>query len=214
MRTLSPCHKAASADPRPALCPPARPPAGVVLSAEEVCRLQAPTTPYRLRMAQCGYGTGLMSAFLLADLQLVLAGGSLFLVDPSGGWEGGRWVGGRADGWMNGWVVGRAGGWAGGRPGGWVGGRVGDGPETFVIPRTHGLAAAMLLKTLRVGRCGLGRCLGGLSQGVKGGRQALGPMMRGRLLRTQAPTCPHLEPPPPAPAHEAPPPSRPPSAPA
>lgn len=59
-------------------------PAGVVLSAEEVCRLLTPTTPFRLRMNQCGYGTGLMASFVLTDLPMVLAGDSLFLADPAG----------------------------------------------------------------------------------------------------------------------------------
>ncbi len=62
----------------------------MVLSAEEVCRLQAPTTPFRLRMALCGYGNGLMGAYTLTDLPMVLAGDSLLMADPAGegDWDG------------------------------------------------------------------------------------------------------------------------------
>ncbi len=63
--------------------------AGVVLSAEEVCRLQVPTTPFRLRYTLCGYGAGLMGTYALTDLPLVLAGDSLLMADPAGGWVGG-----------------------------------------------------------------------------------------------------------------------------
>ncbi len=48
--------------------------AGVVLSREELCQLQCPGTPYRVRGRNCRCGTGLLSSYNLTDLPMAISG--------------------------------------------------------------------------------------------------------------------------------------------
>ncbi len=44
------------------------------LSEKELCDLQLPPQPFHLRGRACGAGAGLMAAYALTDLPMVLAG--------------------------------------------------------------------------------------------------------------------------------------------
>ncbi|BDA44284.1 probable Sacsin [Coccomyxa sp. Obi] len=57
---------------------------GVVLSREELCQLQCPGTPYKIRGKTCRCGTGLLSCYYLTDLLMAVSGDSLYIWDPHG----------------------------------------------------------------------------------------------------------------------------------
>jgi sacsin len=57
---------------------------GLQLSAEELCQLQSPSSPYRLRGATCHYGCGLLSCYLLTDVAMALSGDCVCIWDPAG----------------------------------------------------------------------------------------------------------------------------------
>ena len=65
----------------PALCVHLK---GVVLSADELCRLQSPPTPFRLRQGACRFGCGLLGSYTLTDVIQVISGDSFYIFDPSG----------------------------------------------------------------------------------------------------------------------------------
>lgn len=57
---------------------------GLVLSANELCELQNPVTPFHLQGMQCHYGFGLQSCYLITDLPMIISGDGFFLWDPTG----------------------------------------------------------------------------------------------------------------------------------
>ncbi|CAI5478866.1 unnamed protein product, partial [Closterium sp. Yama58-4] len=56
---------------------------GAQLTSEDICHLHTPP-PIRLRDATCRYGTGLLGAYHLSDLPLIVSGSFLYAFDPSG----------------------------------------------------------------------------------------------------------------------------------
>lgn len=56
---------------------------GAVLSTEEVCSLQT-SLPTKLRGQFCQYGTGLLGAYHITELLLIVSSGCLYLFDPPG----------------------------------------------------------------------------------------------------------------------------------
>ncbi|KAL4545625.1 hypothetical protein Ndes2526B_g00282 [Nannochloris sp. 'desiccata'] len=56
---------------------------GVVLSADELCRLQSPPSNYRLRQSTCTFGCGLLVSYMLTDVIQVVSGDSFYIFDPS-----------------------------------------------------------------------------------------------------------------------------------
>lgn len=48
--------------------------AGIVLSRDELCQLQCPTSPYQIRGRTCRCGTGLLSCYRLTDLPSAISG--------------------------------------------------------------------------------------------------------------------------------------------
>ena len=57
---------------------------GLVLSANELCQLQNPVNPFHLQGAECYYGFGMQSCYLITDLPMVISGDGFFLWDPTG----------------------------------------------------------------------------------------------------------------------------------
>ena len=47
---------------------------GVVLSAQELCEMQTPQQPYKLRGVTCHSGDGLLNAFAIADVISAVSG--------------------------------------------------------------------------------------------------------------------------------------------
>jgi sacsin len=56
---------------------------GVVLSTDELCRLQSPPSNYRLRQSTCTFGCGLLVSYMLTDMIQVVSGDSFYIFDPS-----------------------------------------------------------------------------------------------------------------------------------
>ena len=48
--------------------------AGVVLSAQELCEMQTPQQPYKLRGVTCHSGDGLLNAYAIADVISAVSG--------------------------------------------------------------------------------------------------------------------------------------------
>lgn len=79
----------------PALCVKL---SGIVLSADELCRLQSPPGQFRMRQNTCKFGCGLLVSYTLSDVIQVISGDSFYIFDPSAKYlamEGG--AGGGAD---------------------------------------------------------------------------------------------------------------------
>jgi hypothetical protein len=56
---------------------------GVVLSPDELCRIQSPPSNYRLRQSTCTFGCGLLVSYMLSDVIQVVSGDSFYIFDPS-----------------------------------------------------------------------------------------------------------------------------------
>lgn len=57
---------------------------GVVLSAQELCEMQTPQQPYKLRGVTCHSGDGLLNAYAIADVISAVSGPNLMIWDPKG----------------------------------------------------------------------------------------------------------------------------------
>ena len=56
---------------------------GIVLSADELCRLQSPPAQFRVRQNTCKFGCGLLVSYTLSDVIQVISGDSFYIFDPS-----------------------------------------------------------------------------------------------------------------------------------